>query len=173
LSAAQPESLLGRRNRALILLGFDSACRRGELGAKTGHKSLPMIRRYMWLGSLFSGNAAARARQRMTIFVPRGSTEDPTRSPAFYDQALEDPVALELLDLALGEPPAIVDAGLSGLAAREVASATRSRHRLMVRSWIRYSSGSCAGSDMAILGTAADARQAARSSVARCPGYWE
>jgi hypothetical protein len=25
---------------------------------------------------------------------------------------LKDPVALELLDLALGEPPAIVDAGL-------------------------------------------------------------
>jgi integrase len=30
---AQPDSLLGRRNRALILLGFDSACRRSELEA--------------------------------------------------------------------------------------------------------------------------------------------
>jgi len=31
------------------------------------------------------------------------------------------PVAPELFDLALSEPPAIVDAGLPGLAAREVA----------------------------------------------------
>ena len=33
MAEAQPDSLLGRRNRALILLGFDSACRRSELEA--------------------------------------------------------------------------------------------------------------------------------------------
>jgi hypothetical protein len=39
--------------------GFATAAAQACAAEQTGHKSLPMVRRYIRLGSLFSDNAAA------------------------------------------------------------------------------------------------------------------